>query len=208
MPPSYGRRRTDVTVTRTGDWALARQLLARGPGKLKDAIGTAVRQESQLLRKQIVEGLTQQAAGGQPIAPLAKTTLAARRLKNFRGTKALLRRGDLRSAITVVTEGDEAFIGVLRKARGRGGAPLVNVAHAQEFGAGPIVVPITPKMRRFLFLLMRRAGIRPNRDAGGRGVVTIRIPARPFLRPAFEQFKKGAQKRFLRRVAELAGFAA
>lgn len=198
-----------MAVARTGDWALARQLLARGPSKLKDAIGVAVRQEAHLLRKQIVEGLTEQAPGGQPIAPLAKTTLAARRLKKFRGTKALLRRGDLRGAITVVTDGDEAFVGVLRKARGRSGAPLVNVARAQEFGAGPIVVPITPKMRRFLFLLMRRAGIRPTRDqgAGGRGVITIRIPARPFLRPAFEVFKKGAQKRLLRRVAELTGFA-
>jgi hypothetical protein len=197
-----------VAIARTGDWALARRLLARGPGKLKDALGVAVRQEAQLLRKHIVEGLTRQAPGGQPIAPLAATTLAARRLKRFRGTKALLRRGDLRGAIAVVTDGAEAFVGVLRKARGRGGAPLVNVARAQEFGAGPIVVPITPKMRRFLFLLLRRAGIRPNGDAGGRGVVTIRIPARPFLRPAFEVFKRGAQKRFLRRVAELAGFAA
>lgn len=190
----------------TGDWALARRLLARGPARLKDAIGTAVRQETQLLRKTIVEGLTNQAPGGQPIQPLAATTLAARRLKSFRGTKALLRRGDLRNAITVVVEGDEAFIGVLRKARGRGGAAMVNVAQVQEFGAGPFIVPITPRMRRFLFLLLRRAGMPLNRERGGRGAVVIRIPPRPFLRPAFETFKRGAQKRFLRRVAELAGF--
>jgi len=190
----------------TGDWALARRLLARGPARLKDAIGTAVRQEAQLLRKTIVEGLTNQAPGGQPIAPLAQTTLAARRLKGFRGTKALLRRGDLRNSITVVMDGDEAFIGVLRKARSRGGAALVNVAQVQEFGAGPFIVAITPKMRRFLFVLMRRAGISPSREGGSKGAVVIRIPPRPFLRPAFESFKRGAQKRFLRRVADRAGF--
>jgi hypothetical protein len=37
-------------------------------------------------------------------------------------------------------------------------------------------------------------------------VVVIRVPPRPFLRPAFETFKKGAQRRFLERVARLAGF--
>jgi hypothetical protein len=33
----------------------------------------------------------------------------------------------------------------------------------------------------------------------------IRIPPRPFLRPAFESFKKGVQKRFLQRIARAIG---
>lgn len=193
-------------VRQTGDWGLARRLLARGPARLRESIGTAVRQEAQLLRKTIVEGLTNQAPGGQPIAPLAPTTLAARALKGFRGTKALLRRGDLRSSITVVMDGDEAFVGVLRKARGRSGAKLANVAEIEEWGAGPFVVPLTPKMRRFLFLVLRKAGAVSDGEGVGKGVVVIRIPPRPFLRPAFEAFKRGAQGRFLRRVAQLSGF--
>lgn len=196
-----------MSVGRTGDWALARRLLAAGPMRLKGAIGTAVRQEAQLLRKQIVEGITNQAPGGKPIAPLAATTIAARQLAGFGGTKALIRRGDLRNSITVIVEGDEAFVGVSRSARGKGGASLANVAEIHEFGAGPFIVPMTPRMRRFLFAVLRRAGVAPDSSGGtGKGAVVIRIPSRPFLRPAFEEFKKGAQQRFLRRVAQLAGF--
>jgi hypothetical protein len=195
-----------MAVRRTGDWALARRLLVGGAARLRGAIQSAVRQEAQVLRKGIVEGLTNQAPGGAPIAPLAKTTLAARALKKFGGTKALLRRGDLRNSVTAVVEDFEAFVGILRKARGRGGKPLANVAELNEFGFGPIVIPITPKMRRFLFLLFRTAGVAPSGGGGQRGAVVVRIPARPFLRPAFEAFKRGAKQRFLRRVAQLAGY--
>lgn len=197
-----------MSVGRSGDWALARRLLASGPARLKGAIATAVRQEAQLLRKQIVEGITSQAPGGQAFAPLAATTIAARKLRGFGGTKALLRRGDLRNSITVIAEGDEAFVGVSRKARGKGGSPLANIAEMNEFGAGPFIVPMTPRMRRFLFAMLRKAGITPGSGHGGgrAGAVVVRIPPRPFLRPAFEAFKNGAQQRFLRRVAQLSGF--
>ena len=197
-----------MSVGRSGDWALARRLLASGPARLKGAIATAVRQEAQLLRKQIVEGITSQAPGGQAFAPLAATTIAARKLRGFGGTKALLRRGDLRNSITVIAEGDEAFVGVSRKARGKGGSPLANIAEMNEFGAGPFIVPMTPRMRRFLFAMLRKAGITPGSGHGSAGAdaVVVRIPPRPFLRPAFEAFKNGAQQRFLRRVAQLSGF--
>lgn len=190
-------------MRQTGDWALARRLIASGPARLKGAIGVALRQEAQLLRKQIVDGLTNQAPGGQPILPLAATTLAARKLKGFGGTKALLRRGDLRGSITVVVEGDQAFVGIKRGARGRGAA---DVAQIHEFGAGPFVIPLTPRMRRFLFAVLRKSGAEPHGQGGGKGVVVVRIPPRPFLRPAFEAFKVGAQGRFLRRVAQISGF--
>jgi hypothetical protein len=64
---------------------------------------------------------------------------------------------------------------------------------------------MTPKMRRFLFAMLRKAGIEPTSSGGGKGVVVIRIPPRPFLRPAFESFSKGVQKRFLRRIARSMG---
>jgi hypothetical protein len=41
-----------MKVQKTGDWALARRLLAAGPLKLKAAVGTALRQKAQLLRKE------------------------------------------------------------------------------------------------------------------------------------------------------------
>lgn len=197
-----------MSVRKTGDWALARRLLASAPAKLKAAVGTALRQEAQLLRKEIVEGITNQAPGGEPFRPLSPLTLAARKIEGRGGTKALIVRGDLRNAIAAIVQGDEAFVGVPRKARGRDGQPVIDVAQVQEFGAGPIVIPMTPAMRRFLFALLRKAGVEKTSDGSGRGVVVVTIPARPFLRPAFEKFSKGAQARFLGRVAALMGMSA
>jgi phage gpG-like protein len=194
-----------MAVMRTGDWARARQLLAAGPQRLRSAIGVAIRQEAQGLRNEIVQGLTSQAPGGEPIKPPAPLTLAARQLEGFGGTKALLVRGDLRNSITVVVEGDEAFIGVPRSARSSGGESLVDLAQLHEYGGPPVVIPITPKMRRFLFALLRQAGKEPT-GGSGRGVVVVQVPARPFLRPAFEKFREGASRRFLERVAQQLGF--
>jgi|AMFO01.1.fsa_nt_gi Phage virion morphogenesis family. len=196
-----------TAVRKTGDWALARRLLTGAPAKLKAAVGTALRQEAHLLRKEIVQGITRQAPGGEPLRPPSPLTLAARKMKRRGGTKALIVRGDLRNAVDAIVKGDEAFVGVPRKARGKDGKPVVDVARVQEFGAGPIVIPMTPAMRRFLFALLRKAGQEP-RGGSGRGVVVVQIPPRPFLRPAFKRFEKGAQKRFLGRVAALMGMAA
>jgi hypothetical protein len=193
-----------MTVRKTGDWATARRLLGAGPVRLKLAIGVALKQEAQLLRKEIVQGLTKQAPGGKSLEQPSELTLATRRLEGFGGSKSLLVRGDLRNAVSVVVKGDEAFVGVPRKARGKGGEVLIDVAQVQEFGSAPMVIPMTPAMRRFLFKAMREAGVEPG-GGSGKGVVVVKVPARPFLRPAFESFKKGAQKRFLARVAGLTG---
>lgn len=194
-----------MAVMRTGDWARARQLLAAGPQRLRSAIGVAIRQEAQGLRNEIVQGLTSQAPGGEPIKPPAPLTLAARQLEGFGGTKALLVRGDLRNSITVIVEGDEAFIGVPRSARSSGAKSLVDLAQLHEYGGPPVIIPITPKMRRFLFALLRQAGKEPT-GGSGRGAVVVQVPARPFLRPAFEKFREGASRRFLERVAQQLGF--
>ncbi|HEU4535854.1 MAG TPA: hypothetical protein VFS00_17135, partial [Polyangiaceae bacterium] len=95
-----------MSVGRTGDWALARRLLAAAPARLRAGVERGLRQEAELLRKGIVEGLTTQAPGGKPLAPPAPLTLAARKLRGFGGTKALLGRGDLRNSIAVVADGD------------------------------------------------------------------------------------------------------
>ncbi len=197
------------SVTRTGDWARARALLAAAPARLQGAIATALRQEAEVLRREIVQGLTRQAPGGSPLAQPEDTTLAARRLKGFGGSKSLIVRADLRNGIATIVRGDEAFVGVPRAARGADGASLVRIAEVQEFGSNPIVIPMTDAMRRFVFAVLREAG-KPlgGGGSGGRGVVVVQVPARPFLRPAFEQFKPRAQRRFLARVAALTGMGA
>lgn len=193
-----------MTVKKTGDWAMARKILRGARIKMKGAVNVALRQEAELLRKEIVQGITKQAPGGKTLKPLSPLTLAAREIAGFGGTKALMVRGDLRNAIAAIVKGNEAFVGIPRKARDKDGKPVIDVANAQEFGAGPFVIPMTPAMRRYLFALYAKAG--KSRSGGsGKGVVVTRIPARPFLRPAFNSFSKGVQKRFLRRIARNLG---
>ena len=189
-----------MAVSRTGDWARARRLLTAAPQRLQAAIGTAVRQEAHALRNEIVQGLTRQAPGGDPLKPPSPLTIAARQLEGFGGSKSLIVRGDLRNSITVFVQGDEAFIGVSRSARSKEGASMVDLAKLHEFGGPPVIIPMTPKMRRFLFALLRQAGKEPT-GGSGRGVIVVQVPARPFLRPAFDKFREGASRRFLERVA-------
>lgn len=193
------------SVAKSGDWRRARALLAAGPLRLKAAIGVALRQEAEALRREIVQGLTGQAPGGSTLEPPKETTLAARRLKGFGGSKSLIVRADLRNGIAAIVRGDEAFVGVPRTARGKDGQSLANVAEIQEFGSAPIVIPMTDAMRRFVFAVLREAGEPIGSGGGGKGVVVVQVPARPFLRPAFERFKPGAQRRFLARVAAHSG---
>lgn len=158
-----------------------------------------------MLRNEIVRGLTSQAPGGVALTPPAPLTLAARRLEGFGGTKALIVRGDLRNSIAVLVVGGEVFVGVPRTARSSGGESLVDLAQLHEFGEPPVVIPITPKMRAFLFALLREAGKEPT-GGSGTGVVVVQEPARPFLRPAFEKSRQGAGDRLVGRIAALVGF--
>jgi hypothetical protein len=197
----------NVRLNKIGQWPLARRILAGGR-RVKDAIDKAVLQEAQFFRTKIVEGLREQAPGGQPFAPLAPTTLAIRRFRGFKGTKALMVRGDLRNSITVVRQPGGVFVGVLRTARGKGGQSLVNVAAVHEFGSRPITIKLTPKARRFLHAAFRAAGLdAPASDRPATGIAVIKVPARPFLRPVFEKYGDAEEvsKRFLDRVARNLG---
>ncbi len=188
-------------VAKIGEWRRAAQLLNRAAGGMERSIDRALRVEAEGLRAEIITGLTDQAPGGEPIRPLAATTLAARRLDGFEGDKALLRRADLRNAISVTVRGLAAFVGVPRKTVH--GKSLVDIAKMNEFGFGPIVIAITEAMRRFLFALFRELGEGAGGGGGtggGAGVVIIHIPPRPFLRPAFDKWRKGVRERFLRRL--------
>lgn len=192
---------------RTGDWDRAKRALTALPERLGRASEQALLQEAQFLRAEVVKGLTSQAPGGSKLTPLAPNTLSTRRLQRFRGTKALVRGGDLRNAITAQIKNGRTFVGVPRKAVGQDGARLADIAQQNEFGGPPIVIPITPKMRRFLFALRQEAG-NPSEASSGTGsgvpgVIVTQVPARPFLRPVFEQFRRDGPKRFLTRVARL-----
>jgi hypothetical protein len=197
-----------VNIRLAGDWRKAARILNMGPARIRLAMDRAVMQEAQFFRKKVVEGIREQAPGGEPFKPLAETTLAMRRFQNFNATKALIVRGDLRNSIKVVKKitplGSEAFVGVLKSAKGKGGQKLVNIAEVHEFGSRPIVIEVTPAMRRFLAMVFQRelGGV----GGGGgfsTGIIVTQIPARPYFRPVIDKWFDGpdAALRFQARVA-------
>ncbi|NMC71465.1 MAG: hypothetical protein GYA57_15555 [Myxococcales bacterium] len=168
-----------VRVVKVGEWDAAPRLVSTASRRFREAVDKAVLQEAQFFRTKIVEGLREQAPDGQAFAPLTATTLAVRRFRGFKGSKALTVRGDLRNSIVVVKQAGGVFVGVLRTAKGKAGQPLVNVAAVHEFGSRPIVLKLTPKARRFLHAAIRNAGLdAPADDRPSVGVAVIRVPAR------------------------------
>lgn len=197
-----------IHVIKVGQWDVAARILATAPRRVHDAIVTATRQEAQFLRGKIVEGLRTQAPGGRQFAPLAESTLATRRLRRFSGTKALIVRGDLRNSVTVRSQGDSAFVGVLRTARGKSGQSLANVAELNEFGSRPIVTVVTPRMRQFLAAALGDRGQGGGGGGQGTGIIVRQIPPRPFIRPVVDRWygdPDRVKRRFLARVARLLG---
>lgn len=191
-------------VRKVGPWSRAGKLLAAAPRRMREAVDKALLQEAEFFRTKIVEDIREQAPGGKAFAPLAPTTLAIRRFRGFKGTKALLVQGDLRNSIVVVREGGGVFVGVLRSAKTRSGQPLVNVAAVHEYGSRPIAVRLTPKARAFLHAAFHKAGL--DSWAGDKpsiGIAIIKVTARPFMGPVFEKWGKPheASRRFLERVA-------
>jgi phage gpG-like protein len=180
---------------KVGAWVAARKVLATASTRAKQAAKKAILQEAHFFRGKIVEGIREQAPGGQRFKPLAPMTLALRRFMGFKGTKALIRRGDLRNSITVHQTGNTVFVGVLKTATNRDGKSLVNIGAVHEFGSKPIVIRVTPAMRRFLHMVARKEGLPASGGSGGggSGVIVLRIPKRPFLQPVFDKYGSKAQ---------------
>jgi hypothetical protein len=197
-----------VTILKTGEWARAAEILTRAPSKLERATKQALLQEGHFFRNKIVEGLREQAPGGEPFEPLSPMTLATRKAEGFGGSKALIRRGDLRNSVSVTADGERVFVGVLRSAVGKDGRPVANIAEMNEYGSEPIVIRMTEKMRAFLAIAFREAGIEEP-DASkhvSTGIIVVRIPPRPFVGPVWRKWGQPPEqvaKRFMARIAFL-----
>lgn len=194
-------------VSLFGDWKAAELICNTMSDKWQRAAKKAMLAEGQFLRKKVIEGIDTQAPGGVALKPLSPITMAIRAFEGFKGTKALVRRADMRNSIVSVpvSGGAGVFVGVLRSAKSKTGKDLVNVAKMQEEGA-TIVVPITPKSRRFFHAALAKAGLEVPKSGpshGGVAIAIIRIPPRPFLAPVFDAYGKpdDVRARFFARVA-------
>lgn len=189
-----------------GKWADVFKTLGNAPRDLAEARKKTLLQEAQFFRTKILEGLREQAPGGSAFKPLSPQTIAIRKFLGFKGTKALLRHGDLRNAIAVVDAGDIVFVGVPRTAQNAQGENLADVAAINEFGGKPHVIKITPKMAALLGAAFRAAGIvkkDPHRPVTG--IIVVQIPARPFIGPVFRVYgeTKAVEKRMAGRMEKL-----
>ena len=192
-----------MNIKVTGDWAIALKLLTMASKDGKAKIAKAVDQESHYLVGRIKVRLRE-----GPFKPLSATALRMRALSGFRGTKPLIRTGDMRNSVTRVRSGDTVFIGVPRTAKSKDGTSYVNIAQIHEEGR-TFAMRITPAMRRFWFGVLFKG--EPPQAAGstpksGGNIVIIQIPARPFIKPVFDAEAPGVPARLQERLAKLLGF--
>lgn len=172
-----------------GAWGAAARDLRTARSRFGGAIDRSVAHEAQLARKAIIEGIRNQAPAGEKFVPLSRLTRAIRRTRGFRGTKALIRSGALIGSIAARRAGrGRYFVGVIRGAKSRTGAPVTTIARMNEEGA-TFVVRVSPKMLRFLMANLRKANMLRGTTRRGGGstlrqrYLVIRIPPRPFIGP-------------------------
>lgn len=200
----------------TGDWRQTARTLGQARARMTRALDTAVRQEAEDVRKQILDGIRKQAPAGEEFLPISRLTRALRRARGFRGSKALIRTAAMMNGVTVSRAGrGRYFVGIKRSARGKRNEPLINIALIHEEGR-TYVMRVTPKMRRFIMSALRRAGmLRKKREGSGgesgfsRGYIVVTIPARPFMGPVIRKVRANApalRARLGRRVARELGY--
>lgn len=188
----------------TGDWAKAAKTFGVLKRDFNAKLKVAIKQEAHFFEAKIKEYMSD--AGN--FVPLSPATLAMRKLAGFAGEKPLNASGALKGAVTVVpnTPALKHFVGILRTARsskgGKASRSLINVAHIMENGA-TIVMRMTPAMRRFLFGVLFKGQPKTGKQPVHKGLLIIKIPARPFVSPVFEKYGPTSAKRIQARLVKL-----
>lgn len=199
-----------VSIDMTEGWGHALKAFANLDSNFIAAANKAILQEAHVLRTHIIRAFTNGGPPGKQWTPHSPLTVAIRKAQGFNGTKLLIRSGTLRNSVSAVKVGNAYFVGVLRRAvtnsDGRNRSSI-DIAILHEYGGNPI--PITAKMRRFFFAMLKKAGV--DSKVAGRGTSKgfIRIPPRPFLGPIFERYGKPEEikKRFWQRVSKALGYS-
>lgn len=193
-------------MTLTGDWAEVGRILRVNQARLPLVIDRVVKAESERLAKMIRLGITRQSPGGKKLRRPAASTILGRRLAGVRGSLALVSSRKMLRSISARRTGLAAFfVGVPRKRAGS--IDMARIAQINEEGMGPVIVRISPKMRRFLHVLFSRTGDAAPRGGERPGFIVIRIPARPFIGPVVdhEMAPRRALPRMERRFSKMTG---
>lgn len=186
-------------IAKVGDWAA--QLDRLDPAEwvkifkqeLEQAVFYSCSHMEGLAKKNISDGRPEW-------PPMHPWTLIIRSYRNEAGLDQMKASGALFNAITKDQDGLVGWTGVFRRAKrdDDSGNDYANIAWIVEHG---ITIKVTTKMRRWL--LARGIKIKASTQV-------LRIRARPFLRPAFEESKKeideiaeAAVRRALQRIRAL-----
>jgi hypothetical protein len=171
-----------IGVKLIGDWKLAKRVLETAPAAfdraLKATIGAEAERIAGAIRKKIASGVP---------PPNAPSTVY---LKG--SSKTLIASGEMQKTVQVVWKGKfQAFIGIPANAK-KGTARLADIHESGRV----IVQQMTPKQRRFLHAKF------PGYTGSGTGIIVIHIPARPFIKPVFEDYEKSGKPKFLKALGE------
>lgn len=150
-----------------GARAFASTMLTSG-SKMEVFMDRGVRKGAIFLASETRNGIRAQAPGGEAFTRLAESTLRAKAPK----TKALINKGDLLREVQASNLGSGAWlVGVNRKARGRKGEKLANIAAVMEKG--------TKQQDSFAITALAVESVLK----GGTGNVGVSIPPRPYIEP-------------------------
>lgn len=171
-----------MAIRMIGDWKKALKLMKTAGRRFGPAAEKALRREAinaqGIIRGNIKEG---------PKPAQSPQTAAT----GGRG-KPLNRSGTMRQSVNVVQKGQLNFFIGIPRAEGS-----YNIAVIHEEGA-IVVQVLSDKMRAFLI-----ANLPGDAPVGGGGniVIVTKIPARPFVAPAFVEVQLGFETRFERSFA-------
>ena len=162
-----------AAIKRVGDWKKAKEVLEAAPADLEQALQAAM-----LALGNFLAGKIKQKIGSNIPPPNSPFTLMMKR-----SSKTLINKGDMRNSVGVVRTGKwSAFVGIPAS-----NAQGVKIAQVHEEGR-VIVQRMTAKQRAFLHATLGKKASRVRTGAPSTGILVIHIPARPFIKPVFDEF--------------------
>ncbi len=188
-------------VRLVGEWKIAQQAMNELPQRVRMATelsATSVMRGTESWIQQAYRGEGAPSAfarrGWSQPRP-AKITLAARRFRKENPSSSTISLRDTNKIATAVKAKRKSrtqFVVRLTPRRSRTGRLYTLIAEDLEFGR-EFTFEMSPKMRRFLHWLYRKAGIeRTEPKKGQQGVIRVVIPPRPIWGPAGEALAQNA----------------